>query len=158
MTFSPFEKRGDKAKDDELFMELISAYVGRGNSILSNLANLSALIFWYLDDVSWCGFYLIEDGKLVLGPFQGLPACSEIRIGRGVCGTAYEQNRTLLVPDVSAFPGHIACASDTRSEVVVPLSGFGVLDLDSRTLDRFKDEDAALLERVMKYLEDEILN
>lgn len=150
--FSPIEKTGNRYEDDKLFLELVSSMLDREDGLVTNMSNLSALIACYLEDVSWCGFYLLDGDILRLGPFQGLPACTRIRIGKGVCGTAYERNETIVVPDVDVFPGHIACSSATRSEVVVPLEGFGVLDLDSTTLERFTSEDARLLEKVMERL------
>ena len=119
---------------------------------ISNLANLSALLYDTLEDINWAGFYILEGSTLVLGPFQGRPACVEIPLGRGVCGTAAREDRTVVVPDVHAFPGHIACDSASRSEIVIPLrvSGrvWGVLDIDSPSPDRFDESDREGLERV----------
>ena len=124
---------------------------------IANLANAAALLFETLEDINWAGFYLMEDGALVLGPFQGKPACIRIPVGRGVCGTAAEEDRTQLVPDVHAFPGHIACDSASRSEVVVPLHGpggvIGVLDIDSPLPARFTTEDQEGLEEFARVLE-----
>jgi L-methionine (R)-S-oxide reductase len=123
---------------------------------IANCANLSAMLFNSLEDVNWCGFYLARRDELVLGPFQGQVACVRIPIGRGVCGTSAEQRRTVVVPDVHAFPGHIACDPLSRSEVVVPLvaSGrlIGVLDIDSPSPGRFDDADAPGLERLAETL------
>ena len=111
-----------------------------------NLANLSALLWQSLPDINWAGFYLAIEGELLLGPFQGKPACVRIPWGKGVCGTAAQRGETLLVPDVHAFPGHIACDSASRSEIVVPLLAegrvVGVLDIDSPAPGRFTEEDA----------------
>jgi L-methionine (R)-S-oxide reductase len=116
----------------------------------ANAANLAALIFNALPDLNWTGFYWLKDGGLVLGPFQGKPACVRIALGKGVCGTAAQERRTVIVPDVNAFPGHIACDSASRSEVVIPLLEanrvIGVLDLDSPHPGRFTPEDARGLE------------
>ena len=116
----------------------------------ANAANLAALLFHSLPDLNWAGFYWLKGGELVLGPFQGKPACVRIALGRGVCGTAARDAATIVVPDVNAFPGHIACDTASRSEVVVPvLRGgrvIGVLDLDSPRLARFTEEDARGLE------------
>ena len=116
----------------------------------ANLANASALLYNELPDLNWAGFYLLEGDKLVLNSFQGKPACIEIDLSRGVCGAAASRGETLVVPDVHAFPGHIACDSASNSEIVVPLfvSGrlFGVLDIDSPILDRFDNNDKAGLE------------
>jgi GAF domain-containing protein len=112
---------------------------------LANAANLSALIFNGLEDLNWAGFYLFRDGELVLGPFQGRPACVRIALGKGVCGTAAAQRKTIVVEDVERFPGHIACDTASRSEVVVPLIAggklIGVLDIDAPIAARFDDED-----------------
>lgn len=112
---------------------------------LANLANTAALIFHALPDLNWAGFYLRRGDELVLGPFQGKPACVRIALGRGVCGTAAAERRSIAVPDVHAFPGHIACDGASRSELVVPMvaggSVIGVLDLDSPTPGRFDDAD-----------------
>ncbi|MBL0143322.1 MAG: GAF domain-containing protein [Betaproteobacteria bacterium] len=119
----------------------------------ANAANLAALLFHALPDLNWAGFYWMKDGGLVLGPFQGKPACVRIALGKGVCGTAAASRRTLVVPDVHAFPGHIACDSASRSEVVVPVVSAGrvagVLDLDSPILSRFDEVDARGLEAVV---------
>ena len=113
--------------------------------LTANLANLSALLYGALDDLNWAGFYLLENDTLVLGPFQGRPACIEIPVSRGVCGAAVRKDCAQLVPDVHAFAGHIACDSASRSELVVPLHRNGsvvaVLDLDSPTLARFTEAD-----------------
>ena len=123
---------------------------------LANLANTAALVYQMLPDLNWAGFYLLRDGELILGPFQGNPACVRIAVGRGVCGGAVAQRRTLVVPDVHAFPGHIACDSASRSELVVPLilDGriIGVLDLDSPSLGRFDEEDSGGCERLVGVL------
>ena len=119
---------------------------------IANLANASALIYESLEDLNWAGFYLLEGESLVLGPFQGKPACIEIPLDRGVCGTAAQTGQTQLVPDVHLFPGHIACDSASNSEIVVPLridgKVAGVLDLDSPWPGRFTVEDQAGLEAV----------
>lgn len=127
---------------------------------VANLANAAALLWEALPVLNWAGFYLMEGGKLVLGPFQGKPACIEIAVGRGVCGTAAAQNATQLVPDVHRFPGHIACDSASNSELVVPLrrdgAVCGVLDLDSPVFDRFTEDDRAGLEAFAAILETRI--
>ena len=119
---------------------------------IANAANTAALIFDALPEVSWAGFYFLRGGELIVGPFQGKPACVRITIGRGVCGTAAERRATLIVPDVNAFPGHIACDGASQSEVVVPLLAadrlVGVLDLDSARLARFDEADARGLEQL----------
>ena len=124
---------------------------------ISNLANASALLYEQLNDINWAGFYLIEDNVLVLAPFQGKTACIEIPIGKGVCGTAAAEQKTILVPDVHKFPGHIACDSASNSEIVVPLFNkgvlIGVLDIDSPLLNRFSNADKEGLEEFDKILE-----
>ena len=119
----------------------------------ANAANLASLLFHSLPDLNWAGFYWLRDGGLVLGPFQGKPACVRIAVGRGVCGAAAASRRTVVVPDVHAFPGHIACDSASESEIVVPiLRGarlLGVLDLDSPRRGRFDDQEARGLEALV---------
>lgn len=124
---------------------------------IANLANASALLWESLEDLNWAGFYLREEKVLVLGPFQGKPACIEIPWGKGVCGTAAAEDRTQLVPDVHDFPGHIACDSASNSEIVVPLRKagrvIGVLDLDSPRKNRFTEEDRQGLEAFARIVE-----
>lgn len=124
---------------------------------IAKLANASALIYQGLERLNWAGFYFLEGGKLVLGPFQGRPACIEIPMGRGVCGTAAKLDQTMLVEDVHAFPGHIACDSASRSEIVVPLHEngvvIGVLDIDSPVESRFDEADRAGVESFARVLE-----
>ena len=124
----------------------------------ANFANASALIWQGLADINWAGFYLMCDGMLVLGPFQGKPACTRIAVGRGVCGTAVAQDATQLVPDVHAFPGHIACDCASNSEIVVPIhkdgAVYGVLDIDSPLLNRFSEADREGLESLVQVLEE----
>lgn len=123
---------------------------------IANLAQTSALLMQALPDLNWAGFYLNQGGTLVLGPFQGKVACVRIALGRGVCGTAAIRRNTVIVPDVHAFPGHIACDTASNSEIVVPIlhagALLGVLDLDSPTRGRFDDEDALGLEGVVRIL------
>jgi len=122
--------------------------------MIANAANMSALIYQFLPDLNWAGFYFMRGGELVLGPFQGKTACVRIAVGRGVCGTAVERQESIVVPDVHAFPGHIACDSASRSELVVPLIKdgrvLGVLDLDSPNPNRFDDEDREGCERLVQ--------
>lgn len=121
--------------------------------LTANAANLASLIFHTLPDLNWAGFYWLKGGELVLGPFQGKPACVRIALGKGVCGTAAQSRRSIVVPDVHAFPGHIACDSASSSEVVVPVIAggrvVGVLDLDSPLPGRFDDDDARALESLV---------
>ncbi len=130
----------------------LSALIGDERDWVANAANTAALLFDALPGLNWAGFYLLKDGELVLGPFQGKPACIRIAIGRGVCGTAVARARTQIVVDVHDFPGHIACDAASRSELVVPLwQGnriIGVIDLDSPVPGRFDGDDAAGIEAV----------
>ncbi len=128
--------------------------------ITANLANVSSLIYHTLEDVNWAGFYLFEGDRLVLGPFQGKTACIEIPFGKGVCGTALAEDRTLRIDDVHEFKGHIACDSASRSEIVVPLRRgsviYGVLDIDSPVPSRFTKQDEEGLEALLRTLEKNI--
>src|SRR5919106_2309833 len=129
---------------DQLATQLSGLLAGE-RDLIANAANFSSLVFQSLPDLNWAGFYFAKDGELVLGPFQGKPACVRIKIGKGVCGTAAQLKQTVVVENVHEFPGHIACDSDSNSEIVVPLIGegllIGVLDLDSPALARFDAED-----------------
>jgi L-methionine (R)-S-oxide reductase len=122
--------------------------------LIANLANTAALLWQELADLNWVGFYLLKDGELVLGPFQGKPACVRIALGKGVCGTAAQQRATVVVPNVHEFPGHIACDSASNSEIVVPLIDggrlLGVLDIDSPSFERFDADDCAGLEKIVR--------
>lgn len=124
---------------------------------IANMANASALLYDTLEDLNWAGFYLMENGILVLGPFQGKTACIEIRVGKGVCGTAVERDEIMLVEDVHQFPGHIACDSASNSEIVLPIHAngeiIGVLDIDSPSLARFDEEDRAGLAEFVRIFE-----
>ncbi|MCR5551603.1 MAG: GAF domain-containing protein [Oscillospiraceae bacterium] len=143
--------------DYNLLCEQLRALSEDNPHRIAKLANASALIYQGLDRLNWAGFYFLEGGKLVLGPFQGRPACIEIPMGRGVCGTAAKLDQTQLVEDVHAFPGHIACDSASRSEIVVPLheNGVvtGVLDIDSPVENRFDEADRAGVEAFARVLE-----
>ena len=133
----------------ELTAQLAALTVGVPHPV-ANLANAAALLWQELEDINWAGFYLLEGDVLVLGPFQGKPACIEIPLGRGVCGTAAARDCTLVVPDVHAFPGHIACDAASAAEIVIPLRRegrvIGVLDIDSPLRGRFTEEDRVGLE------------
>ncbi|HEX7316994.1 MAG TPA: GAF domain-containing protein [Pyrinomonadaceae bacterium] len=141
----------------ETYAELaaqLRALVEGEDDFIANAANFSALLFHTLPDLNWAGFYLLKGGELVLGPFQGKPACVRIHVGSGVCGTAAATRRTVVVVNVHEFPGHIACDSASNSEIVVPLIKgeelYGVLDLDSPSLGRFDEEDAKGLEELVE--------
>ncbi|MER1988557.1 GAF domain-containing protein [Solibacillus isronensis] len=126
------------------------------NNLIANLSNASALLNTFLKEINWVGFYLMNEGELVLGPFQGLPACVRIPVGRGVCGTTVAKEQTMVVDDVHAFPGHIACDAASKSEIVIPLikNGvvLGVLDIDSPIEARFTSEDKDGLEKFVDVL------
>src|SRR5262249_16523210 len=134
---------------DQVASQLSSLLAGE-RDLIANAANFSALIFHSLPDLNWAGFYFQKDGELLLGPFQGKPACIRIGIGRGVCGSSAVKRETVIVPNVHEFPGHIPCDSASNSEIVVPLIKdsrlIGVLDLDSPRPSRFDQDDAAGLE------------
>ena len=138
---------------DQLAAQLSSLLAGE-RDLIANAANFSSLIFHSLPDLNWAGFYFLKNGELVLGPFQGQPACVSIKIGQGVCGTAAAKRKTVVVPNVHEFPGHIACDSGSNSEIVVPIIKdeklIGVVDLDSPIAARFDNEDAAGLEQLVR--------
>ena len=147
----------DFSKPDAAYAQLardLTALLSGETDLIANAANTSALIFDALPDLNWAGFYLYKSDELVLGPFQGKPACVRIALGQGVCGTAAQRRQTLLVEDVHAFPGHIACDSASNSEIVVPLilrgELLGVLDLDSPKLRRFAAVDQRGIEALAK--------
>lgn len=146
--------------DYESLIPAVKAVTVQCPHFIANLANTSALIWEYMDDLNWAGFYLMQDGKLVLGPFQGKVACTEIEVGSGVCGTAVATGKTQLVADVHQFEGHIACDSASNSEIVIPLRRggvvFGVLDIDSPSLGRFTEEDKVQLEKLAEVLQDNL--
>ncbi len=148
------EKTGPLTSEDVL-QELSGLLEGEPDGI-ATLANASSLLFLHLSDINWLGFYLLRDGELVLGPFQGKPACTRIAVGRGVCGRSFARAETLMVEDVAQFPGHIACDPASRSELVVPLAAggrlIGVLDCDAPEVGRFGDAERDLLERAARII------
>ena len=145
----------DKKEQYESLIPQLEALLYGEADLVANMANTSAALReqfnWF-----WVGFYLVKDNELVLGPFQGPVACTRIGKGKGVCGASWEQAKTLIVPDVEAFPGHIACSSLSRSEIVLPLyrgnEVVGVLDVDSEHLDQFDETDAKYLEQIVKLI------
>jgi GAF domain-containing protein len=140
--------------------EQLAGLVQGENDFIANAANFSSLIYHALPDVNWAGFYIVRDRELVLGPFQGKPACVRIEIGKGVCGTAAKLAQTVVVENVHTFRGHIACDSESNSEIVVPLTKggrlLGVLDLDSPLIGRFDDDDARGLNDLVALLTDSL--
>ena len=139
---------------EELVLQ-IKGIIDPNLPLISNLSNASAIIN-QLPNLNWCGFYLVHKDTLYLGPFQGEVACTTIQKGKGVCGTAFQEKRTIVVPDVSKFPGHIACSSASKSEIVVPIikKGMvvGVIDLDAPILNRFSEVEANVLEQIASLL------
>jgi L-methionine (R)-S-oxide reductase len=143
----------DKAADYAALANELRSLLADERDLVANAANATSLIYHALPDLNWCGVYFSKEGELVVGPFQGKPACVRIALGKGVCGTAAAQRKTIVVPDVHEFPGHIACDAASRSEIVIPLITrdaqlLGVLDLDSPELGRFDDTDRRGLEQL----------
>ncbi len=145
-------KGKDLEKNYELMYEVIKLTLNEENNIIANLSNISSIINFYMNDLNWVGFYIREDDELVLGPFQGKPACIRIKKGRGVCGTAFSERKSVVVDNVHKFEGHIACDSETNSEIVIPIyknnEVYGVLDLDSPKLCRFTNLEKIYLEKI----------
>jgi L-methionine (R)-S-oxide reductase len=151
---------GTREENYTLLIQQVKALIHDEPNRIANLANAASLLGQFLTDVNWVGFYLVdktqEKEELVLGPFQGLPACVRIPLGKGVCGTSAQLRETVLVPDVHAFPGHIACDAASQSEIVVPIllgdELIGVLDIDSPSLNRFDEHDQSYLEQFVHAL------
>lgn len=147
----------DKRLMYDLLCEQLTSLIEGESHVIPNLANASALLKSALTDINWAGFYLMTDGYLLLGPFQGKTACIRIPVGKGVCGTAVKEKKAQLIADVHEFPGHIACDSASNSEIVIPIIAnetiVGVLDIDSPSKNRFDEEDLAGLERIVHILE-----
>lgn len=154
--FTQTDYSGSSIEQYTMLSKQLDALLEGENNSIANLSNASALLNQFLERINWVGFYLMEDGELVLGPFQGLPACVRIPLGKGVCGTAVADKKTILVEDVQAFPGHIACDAASRSEIVIPLMKedqvIGVLDIDSPELSRFTEDDRQGLELFVEVL------
>lgn len=149
---------GSREDQQNAVLSQLGSLIEGERSTAANLANASALLNFFMNDINWVGFYLFDGRELVLGPFQGLPACIRIPMGKGVCGTSAERKETLRVEDVHAFPGHIACDAASNSEIVVPIVKegqlLGVLDIDSPLKGRFDEQDQAFLERFVQILAD----
>ncbi|PGE97408.1 GAF domain-containing protein [Bacillus pseudomycoides] len=147
---------GSREQQYETVIKQLNALLTGESNVVANLANASALLNQFLDRINWVGFYVTEGNQLVLGPFQGMPACVRIPFGRGVCGVAAETKKTQLVADVHQFPGHIACDSASNSEIVVPIikegTVIGVLDIDSPEKNRFDEVDQHYLEKFVETL------
>lgn len=151
---------GEKRKDYELLIKQLRALHDGETDEVAILSNTSALLNQFLEEINWVGFYLWKEDELVLGPFQGLPACIRIPYGKGVCGSAIKEGKTQRVPNVNKFPGHIVCDQASQSEIVIPMflneQIYGVLDIDSPILDRFDEIDQEYLEKfihvLMEYL------
>ena len=152
MSFTSTELNGSKVEQYQQLTEQARGLVFEESNLIANAANLSGLVYHALPEVNWVGFYLFDGTELVVGPFQGQPACVRIALNKGVCGAAATTRETQRVADVHAFPGHIACDANTRSEVVVPLyqgeTLIGVFDLDSPVPNRFDADDQAGLEAI----------
>src|SRR5690625_2096684 len=146
----------NRERNYEIVLQQLKALIEDEKDITANLANASALLNQFLHDINWVGFYLWKEDELVLGPFQGLPACIRIPYGKGVCGTAIEESQTQLVDNVNEFPGHIACDSASKSEIVIPIivnnEIYGVLDIDSPNYNRFDQVDQQYLEEFVAIL------
>ncbi|MDW4392296.1 GAF domain-containing protein [Staphylococcus saprophyticus] len=149
-----------KETNYNLLEKQVSSLIEDESNLIAILSNVSALLNDSIDQINWVGFYLIENEALILGPFQGHPACVHIAIGKGVCGTAVSEEQTQLVNDVNAFPGHIACDANSKSEIVVPLRKnnqiIGVLDIDAPITSRFTDVDKNGLEQIVARIEKQI--
>jgi GAF domain-containing protein len=156
METRPIDATQPKAALYAELAEQLGGLIAGERDFIANLANASSLLFYALPDLNWAGFYLMRDGELVVGPFQGRTACVRIALGKGVCGAAAARRQTVIVPNVHEFPGHIACDSASNSEIVTPMIRggelLGVLDVDSPKLARFDEEDRAGLERFVKIL------
>lgn len=148
----------DKTELYTVLNEQLSALLADEKDIIANMSNFTSLLYHSIKDINWLGFYILKDGELVLGPFQGKPACIRIAIGQGVCGTAAKKKETVIVQNVHEFDGHITCDTVSNSEIVVPIINkkqiFGVLDIDSPNFDRFDEDDKIGLERLINTLID----
>ena len=150
------KRQDDLEKNYQLMAYMAKRVLEDDKDVVASLANVSAVIDGYMRDINWVGFYVMKNGELVLGPFQGKPACIRIQVGKGVCGTAVAQRKTQLVEDVHQFPGHIACDSASNSEIVIPIykdgEVFGVLDVDSPEFARFGELEEKYLTQICELL------
>jgi len=153
-------KSSDKIQNYEIILSNLDYYIIKGDNLVTNLSNLSSFLDYFLDDINWVGFYLFDGEKLYLGPFQGLPACTSIALGNGVCGTCALSKQSIVVNDVHVFKNHIGCDSSSNSEIVIPIIKnnqlIGVLDIDSPSYSRFDKIDKLYLEKVIGKLVDKL--
>lgn len=156
------KKDAQLSEQYELLIKQLKSLLSKDERLITNLSNLTAALKQTFDKISWVGFYLFDGEILYLGPFQGKVACTKIKLGSGVCGTAAEKGETVIVPDVNNFPGHIFCDPDSKSEIVVPMFKnnklIGVLDVDSDSFNSFDKTDKKYLEEIVKFLTEEIIN
>ncbi len=154
--FNNIVKSINKSKNYEILIKNLNCYLVKKDNLVTTLANLSAYLNYFLEDINWIGFYLYDGTSLYLGPFQGLPACTNITIGVGVCGISAQQRKSIIVDDVSKFSSHITCDSNSNSEIVIPIiknnNLIGVLDIDSPHFSRFDEVDKTFLEKVISQL------
>ena len=158
--FIPVKKSDNKNENYQTLLETLPYYINKSDPWFVTLSNTSALLDYFLDDINWVGFYVWHDDRLYLGPFQGKPACTEIKLGQGVVGTCALEKTSIVVKDVSCFKGHITCDQDSKSEIVIPIliddHVFAVLDIDSPILNRFDEADKAGLEKLARVLVDNL--
>lgn len=156
------KKDAQLSEQYELLIKQLKSLLSKDERLITNLSNLTAALKQTFNKISWVGFYLFDGEILYLGPFQGKVACTKIKLGSGVCGTAAEKGETVIVPDVNKFPGHIFCDPDSKSEIVVPMFKnnklIGVLDVDSDSFNSFDETDKKYLEEIVKFLTEEIIN
>lgn len=154
--FKVASNSGNQQQNYQTLLKQLRALIEDETDEITLLANTSALLNQFLDHINWVGFYIWKEDELVLGPFQGLPACTRIAYGKGVCGTAFKERKTLRVADVNQFPGHIACDAASQSEIVIPIviqnQPYGVLDIDSPKTDRFDEVDQQYLEACVEMI------
>ncbi|MFC7680627.1 GAF domain-containing protein [Paenibacillus sp. GCM10028914] len=158
--FQNISYEGTRSEQFSQVLGQLKALIHDEPNAIANLANASSLLNYFLKDINWVGFYLYDGKELVLGPFQGLPACIRIPMNKGVCGTAAAERQTVVVKDVHEFPGHIACDAASNSEIVIPILKdgqlYGVLDIDSPLKDRFDSEEREFLEQFVQVLEGQL--
>ena len=158
--FTNIEKGTNKNENYEILISNLDYYIIKSDNLITNLSNLSALLDYFLDDINWVGFYLYDGVKLYLGPFQGLPACTQIALGNGVCGVSAKSRESLIIEDVHKFQNHIGCDSASNSEIVIPIIKndklIGILDIDSPLFSRFNNTDKLYLEKVIGNLVDKL--